>query len=220
MPALISNLGEKLDLRMRQGSTWGPFRVTLTNPDETPIDLTGATVRVLMECEQAPSMSVGITDAITGEFEFGLDAEVTADVPATGSPMYPWYIELEDSTGRVLPLTYGLAQVFKDGPRDGFGFRAGTRGVGSGITIESPNEITLKLEIGQGPAGAVGGVWTPSAVVDCAYDSEGRITGYTQDGDAYNVDYTDADRIVITGGGRTKTVTLSAPDRIESIVTT
>lgn len=41
----LGYIGEKLDLLVKQGSTLGPFKVTLANPDQTPVDLTGATRR-------------------------------------------------------------------------------------------------------------------------------------------------------------------------------
>lgn len=43
--ATLGYIGEKLDLLVRQGATLGPFAVTLTNPDNTPVNLTGATLR-------------------------------------------------------------------------------------------------------------------------------------------------------------------------------
>ncbi len=46
--ATLGYIGERLDLLIRQGATFGPFDVTLANPDKTPVDLTGATVRALL----------------------------------------------------------------------------------------------------------------------------------------------------------------------------
>ena len=43
--ATLGYIGERLDLLIRQGATFGPFDVTLANPDKTPVNLTGATVQ-------------------------------------------------------------------------------------------------------------------------------------------------------------------------------
>jgi hypothetical protein len=41
----LGSIGVKLDLLIKQGSTFGPHKFTLTNPDGTPLDLTGCIVR-------------------------------------------------------------------------------------------------------------------------------------------------------------------------------
>lgn len=41
----LGYIGEKLDLLVKQGSTLGPFKVTLLNADQTPVNLTGCTIR-------------------------------------------------------------------------------------------------------------------------------------------------------------------------------
>lgn len=104
----LSNLGEKLDFRIRQGTTYGPLQGFLTNPDDTPIDLTGATLRGQVGDDV---IAVTIVDAITGEFSFELSAADTVLVAS----LIPWNLEMEDSAGRVLPLIYGFVQVVTQG---------------------------------------------------------------------------------------------------------
>lgn len=87
------------------------------------------------------------------------------------------------------------------------------------LTVVQPDELVLQFEVGQGLPGPPGGAWAPSSIAECTYDSGGRLLSYQADGDAYTVAYPDADHIVITGGGKTKTVTL-ADGLIDSIVTT
>ena len=41
----ISNLCTRVDLELVQGATFGPVKHTLKNPDGTPVDLAGATLR-------------------------------------------------------------------------------------------------------------------------------------------------------------------------------
>jgi hypothetical protein len=88
--ATLGYIGEKLDLLVRQGATLGPFTVTLT-----------------------------ITDAAAGKFQFGMTDEATAAIPAgetlkDAASVYVWDMELEDASGRVLPLYYGDCKVFRE----------------------------------------------------------------------------------------------------------
>lgn len=46
--AQVGFRGERLDLIARQGATLGPFVVTLTNPDNSPVNITGCTIRGLV----------------------------------------------------------------------------------------------------------------------------------------------------------------------------
>lgn len=92
------------------------------------------------------------------------------------------------------------------------------------LTIVPPATIRLQIAIGQGPAGpgdgSVGGAWAIGSLTNFVYDSGGRLIGYDRDDVPYTIDYPDSNHIVIAGGGKTKTVILAAPDRIESIITT
>lgn len=120
----LGYIGEKLDLLVKQGATLGPFKVTLTNPDAAPIDLTGATVRghirkKALDTTLAATLVVSVTEAANGKFEFGLPDEVTATIQAgetikDAASLYVWDMELEDASGRVTPLYYGDCKVFRE----------------------------------------------------------------------------------------------------------
>lgn len=119
----IGNLGSKLNLDIRQGGTFSAT-VTLTNPDATPVDLTGATVRgqlrkTALDAAVVATFDVTITDAVNGVFEYGLTDEDTAGITAGEQPtedasLYVWDMELEDTLGRVTPLFYGTATVLRE----------------------------------------------------------------------------------------------------------
>lgn len=123
MPTLGS-IGEKVDLLVKQGSTLGPFAVTLANPDQTPVNLTGATVRAhlrkkALDQVKVAEFDVTIIDATAGKFQFGMTDEATAAIPAgetlkDAASVYVWDMELEDASGRVLPLYYGDCKVFRE----------------------------------------------------------------------------------------------------------
>jgi len=117
----IANLGERLDLEVRQGSTLGPIRHELTNPDEAPVDLTGCVVRgqvrrKALATSVVAQFDVSIPDPLAGAYEFGLTDEVTATIPcgdtiADAASLYEWDMELEDALGRVQCTFYGAFRV-------------------------------------------------------------------------------------------------------------
>lgn len=120
----IGNRGEQLNLIIRRGAELGPITATMQNPDETPVDLTGCTVRGQIrknwdDAEVAAELDVSIIDAPNGQYRFGLTNEVTTDL-ASGALMenpeskYVWDLELEDSLGRVTPLYFGTVFVHRE----------------------------------------------------------------------------------------------------------
>lgn len=121
---VLGYIGEKLDLLVKQGSTLGPFRVTLLNANQTPVNLTGCTIRghvrkKALSADIAALFAVSITEAAQGKFEFGLPDELTAAIPAGETlkdplSLYVWDMELEDALGRVMPLYYGDCKVFRE----------------------------------------------------------------------------------------------------------
>ena len=122
----IGTKGSELDLLIKQGCTFGPTVSTLKNPDDSPIDLTGSELRA--QIRKTPNSSIlkgiiidfDITDAEAGEFTWGFSAEDTAGLSADSesetavSSTFVWDMELQDSSGRVLPLLYGKAYVFRE----------------------------------------------------------------------------------------------------------
>ena len=122
---IIGTKGAELDLLVRQGATFGPYQITLTNPDLTPVDLTGATFRAqirkspLSVIDQGISAVFTYTNRIGGVFGFEFTAQDTASLTAgvdenAADSQYLWDLEMQDSTGRVLPLLYGAVKLFRE----------------------------------------------------------------------------------------------------------
>lgn len=113
----VGDPGAQYDLIVRQGATFGPVSTTLRNPDTTPVNLTGCTVRGQVRRSPGDAVvlaafDVAITDAAGGVFVFGLDSTTTAAIPATPALDqwtcdYVWDLEMQDSLGRVIPLLWG-----------------------------------------------------------------------------------------------------------------
>ncbi len=124
MTAQIGYIGERLDLLIRQGATLGPFICTLTNPDATPVNLTGATIRGQIRKQPSDTavvanLSVMVMDAAGGQYSFALDAATTAGIVAGADitkpeSVYAWDMELQDSLGRVIPLYWGTVRVHRE----------------------------------------------------------------------------------------------------------
>lgn len=120
----IGSIGNRLDLLIRQGGTFGPVTDTLANPDGSPVDLTGATIRGQIRKQPSDtaivaSFDVVITNALGGEYTFGLPASTTAGITAGADvtkpdSIYAWDIELQDTLGRVIPLHWGTVRVHRE----------------------------------------------------------------------------------------------------------
>ena len=122
----IGSKGAELDIVIRQGATFGPMTCTLTNPDTTPVNLTGSTISAQIRKFPSDNTSLGIagvivlTNASGGIFTWQFDAADTADLladdeseEAPGS-IYQYDLEMTDSSGRIIPLLYSKAKVFRD----------------------------------------------------------------------------------------------------------
>lgn len=125
MATIIGTKGAELDLLVRQGATFGPYQITLSNPENTPVDLTGATFRAQIRKAPLTLLDTGIsavftyTNRIGGVFSFEFTAKDTASLTAgvdesAIESQYLWDLEMEDSTGRVLPLLYGSVKLFRE----------------------------------------------------------------------------------------------------------
>lgn len=126
MAQSIGSKGAELDILIRQGATFGPHTCTLTNPNNTPVNLTGSTIRGALRKCVGDVTSIGITpvivitDALAGRFTWEFTDEdtatLTADSISESSPdsLYSYDIEMVDVSGRVIPLLYGTARVFRD----------------------------------------------------------------------------------------------------------
>lgn len=127
--AQIGSIGERLDIILRQGSTLGPFLVTLTDKLGSPIDLTGGTIQgqvrknALDVGAPVAVFSIEYVDRVLGKFKFGIPRDVTVSIPAgeyqkDDASQYKWDMELLDSTNRIIPLYYGNFENFREVTRD------------------------------------------------------------------------------------------------------
>lgn len=126
MSLSIGSKGAELDIVIRQGATFGPMTCTLTNPDTTPINLTGSTItgQIRKYPDDVTSMGISATIVLTnpsgGVFTWSFTAASTAtldaDPESENSPgsIYQYDLEMTDSSGRVIPLLYGKAKVFRN----------------------------------------------------------------------------------------------------------
>ncbi len=120
----IGTFGERLDLHIKQGATFGPMRFEMVNPDDTSVDLSNCEIRSQIR-QQASDASVvldidcPLTNPMLGKFEFSLSDEQTRLIDAGSSTeemqnRFVWDMELEDGTGRVIPLYYGQVLVLRE----------------------------------------------------------------------------------------------------------
>jgi len=122
----IGTKGSELDLLIRQGATFGPIVSTITNPNGTAMNLTGATLRAQIRKTPTSPLVEGavgeftITNAAAGQFSWGFSAAVTellvadSESELAAASTYVWDMELEDLSGRVIPLMYGKVNVFRE----------------------------------------------------------------------------------------------------------
>ena len=121
----IGFYGERLDLRIRQGATFGPVLATMMNPDRvTPVDLTGCVIRgqirrKALDATVIATLECSITDAINGQYQFGLSETITValaagDTPEDPKSQYVWDLEMVDAAGRILPLYFGKVSVLRE----------------------------------------------------------------------------------------------------------
>lgn len=126
----IEQVGERLDLTIRQGSTLGPIRHALADQDDAPIDLTGCIVRgqvrkTALATEVIADFVVAMApDPTEGWYMFGLPADVTEGIVAglsANAPesTYAWDSELVLADGvTVIPLYYGAFRLPAEVTRD------------------------------------------------------------------------------------------------------
>jgi hypothetical protein len=123
--SIVGTKGARLDLLLRQGATFGPYEVTLSNPDLSPVNLNGVVFRSQIRRTPTSIFGEAIAPVFTyvnrplGIFTFQFTAEDTAtlapgideDAPES---LYYWDLEMEDAFGRVFPVLYGDVKVFRE----------------------------------------------------------------------------------------------------------
>ena len=106
--------GDNIDLTITSGADFGPVSAFLTDVDDDPIDLTGATVTAVMQLVGSRGPVIALTTAIAspatgGELSFSLTAAQTAAL-ATGPARYDWNLWITRG-GIVSPIYYGRVSV-------------------------------------------------------------------------------------------------------------
>ena len=125
MATTIGSKGAELDLLIRQGATLGPYPARLVNPDTSPMDLTGCTLRAQVRKTYSTDLQTGasavftIVNALDGRFTWKIPATSTRELAAGPTELhkdslYVWDMEIEDSQGDVTPLLYGVVKVFRE----------------------------------------------------------------------------------------------------------
>ncbi|NBQ13106.1 MAG: hypothetical protein EBU31_00485 [Proteobacteria bacterium] len=120
----IGDIGQNLDLDIRQGATFGPHTVTLRNPGGLPVNITdwmfrGQVRKTAADATIAASFTFSIVSAMDGQFTFSIPATATAAITAgdnklSAASQYVYDIEAQDAAGNVRPIVYGAAFVFRE----------------------------------------------------------------------------------------------------------
>lgn len=126
----IGHKGENLDLIIRQGATVGPVHMLLEEDDGSPTDLTGCTLLAqIAKTADGPTIAGAsgtftVLDAAGGTAEFSFTDEATAlltadpDSETAAASTYVWGMDLHRADGSVTPLLYGVANVFRNIPKE------------------------------------------------------------------------------------------------------
>lgn len=124
---VIGTIGDKVDLLIRQGATFGPFWVELTDEAGAPIDITGCVVKASMrkaidDIEPTAEFAIGY-DYLAGKFSYMLAKTVTSGlVPGATlkDPVgkYLWDLEITWADTSTSPLMYGDVTVFREITRE------------------------------------------------------------------------------------------------------
>lgn len=124
MAEIVGNKGEQLDLLIRQGGTFGPFKLFVKNPDNTPVDLSESSFRAQIRKTfnsqvVAATFTCIVTNPTQGEVSIELSATQSAMLTAGEDEEFPdskylWDLEAEESGGRVIPYLYGNVKVFRE----------------------------------------------------------------------------------------------------------
>lgn len=124
---VIGTIGDKVDLLIRQGATFGPYWIEIVDEAGAPIDLTGCVVKASMRKEigdavPAAEFTIGY-NALEGKFSYMLTKAVTSALVAGATVKDPvgknfWDCEITWLDGSVSPICYGDATVFREITRE------------------------------------------------------------------------------------------------------
>lgn len=126
----IGSKGDELDLLIRQAATFGPVHMLLTEDDGSPLDLTGCTLAAqISKTADGPvipgaSATFDVIDAAGGEVTFTFEVAATSvldadpDSETADASVYVWNMDLTKADASVLPLIYGVVNVFRNIPKE------------------------------------------------------------------------------------------------------
>jgi hypothetical protein len=112
-----------MNLQLQQGATFGLITATMSNPDLSPVNLTGCTIFGSIRKAATPDViaapiTVVITAPLTGNYTFQVTAANTdlltaGDALQSPGSQYIWDLFLKDASARVLNLYYGDVKVLR-----------------------------------------------------------------------------------------------------------
>lgn len=121
MALTLGTIGTPLNIKFRQGSSFGPYPFVITNKETgLPVNLTGYTIIAKVKKSYTTpvlaSMVINITEPLNGKFEMSLPSSVTATIKGNpeGNPEYIWDMEYTSPSGITEPLFYGTGACFSD----------------------------------------------------------------------------------------------------------
>ena len=101
----LGSIGDRVDLLVRVGTTFGPHRVTLTDAAGLPLGLTGATITAAVG---STPFTIVMLDAPGGEFEFSLPIAATS---ALVVQEHDWRMNVTWPDATVWPLFFGTLKA-------------------------------------------------------------------------------------------------------------
>lgn len=114
MALTLGTIGTPLNIKFRQGSTWGTYPITIKNKETTlPIDLTGksfiANIKKSYSGQILATISVNIIDAVGGKIGLTIPSTVTSLLKGNpnSEPEYVWDMEMINSDTTIEPIFYG-----------------------------------------------------------------------------------------------------------------
>jgi hypothetical protein len=119
----VGSYGTRLDFKLRQGASFGPYKFIVKNPDGTFVDISQIEIRGQMRKTNVSSEFISFivtkTNELQGEFEIYLPENITKNIQAGSNveSIYSlWYydLELDSGLGQVTPFVYGEIKVLRE----------------------------------------------------------------------------------------------------------